>query len=137
MMKSSSRTRAGSSAIGVQGLVIAAMVVGVGALLMDVQRIVPFDRLANRPENCQGEINEGVVISREQLAQFLAISERDSKARVEQVLQAPYCQLPSLEIRAGTASERAVYPLAFDPQTWLVVLYEGDEYAGYQFRFQH
>jgi hypothetical protein len=137
MMKSSSREKTGSAAIGMQGIVITGMVVGLAALLMDVQRVVPFDRLANRPENCQGEVNEGVVISREQLAQFLAISERDTKAKVEQVLQAPYCQLPSLEIRAGAASERAVYPLAFDPQTWLVVLYEGEEYAGYQFRFQH
>ncbi|MEP0914466.1 hypothetical protein [Leptolyngbya sp. GB1-A1] len=137
MMKSSSRTRTGSSVISMQGIVIAGMVIGLAALLVDVQRVVPFDRLAQRPENCQGEVNESVVISREQLAQFLAISERDTKARVEQVLQAPYCQLPGLEIRAGAAAERAVYPLAFDPQTWLVVLYEGDEYAGYQFRFPH
>lgn len=136
MMKSSSRARTRSSAIGIQGIMVAALMMGAAALLIDVQRVVSFDRLTNRPENCQGEANEGVVISREQLAQFLAISERDSKAKVEQVLQAPYCQLPSLEIRAGAASERAVYPLAFDPQTWLVVLYEGDEYAGYQFRFQ-
>lgn len=136
MMKSSSRSRNSSSG-GVGAIVVAGVIVGLAALLMDVQRVVPFDRLVSRPENCQGEVNEGVVISREQLAQFLAISERDSKAKVEQVLQAPYCQLPSLEIRAGAAAERAVYPLAFDPQTWLVVLYEGDEYAGYQFRFQH
>ncbi|WP_179228673.1 hypothetical protein [Leptolyngbya ohadii] len=52
------------------------------------------------------EANANVIISREQLAQFLTIS------------------------------ERAVYPLAFDRQTWLVVLYEGEEYAGYQFRVQ-
>ncbi|NJP12002.1 MAG: hypothetical protein HC866_23115 [Leptolyngbyaceae cyanobacterium RU_5_1] len=28
------------------------------------------------------------------------------------------------------------YPLAFDPQTWFIVLYEGDEYAGYSFSFR-
>ena len=118
-------------------IVIGGLVLGIVALLFDVQRVVPLDRTVSRPENCQGDINEGVVISREQLAQFLTISERDTKAKVQEILQAPYCQLPTIEVRAEAKAERAVYPLAFDPQTWLVVLYEGDEYAGYQFRFQH
>ncbi|WP_088891350.1 hypothetical protein [Leptolyngbya ohadii] len=135
MIKSSSRPKP-ASPVGAQAMLIAGMVVGLAALVMDVRRGVPLDRFTERPEDCQGEANANVIISREQLAQFLTISERDSKAKVEQVLQTPYCLLPSLEIRAGTPSERAVYPLAFDRQTWLVVLYEGEEYAGYQFRVQ-
>lgn len=89
-----------------------------------------------QPSDCQGEIADGVVISREQLASFLTVSERDARSRVEDILQKPYCRLANLEVRAGVAAERVVYPLAFDPQTWLVVLYEGNEYAGYQFRIQ-
>ena len=118
-------------------LVIGGLVLGIVALLFDVRRVVPLDRLTNRPETCQGDVNDGVVISREQLAQFLTVSERDTKAKVQEILQAPYCELPKIKVRAEAEAERAVYPLAFDPQTWLVVLYEGDEYAGYQFRFQH
>jgi hypothetical protein len=88
----------------------------------------------HRPhETCQGEIRSGVNISREKLAAFLTVSEREPKLRVQDILQQSYCQLPSIEIRAGVPAERQVYPLAFDPQTWLVVLYEGEEYAGYQF----
>jgi hypothetical protein len=87
-------------------------------------------------ESCQGEIHADVNISREKLAEFLAVSEREPKAKVQEILQQSYCQMPAIEIRAGVPAERQVYPLAFDPKTWLVVLYEGDEYAGYQFSFQ-
>ena len=87
-------------------------------------------------EACQGEIHADVNISREKLAEFLVVSEREPKAKVQEILQQSYCQMPPIEIRAGVPAERQVYPLAFDPKTWLVVLYEGDEYAGYQFSFQ-
>lgn len=104
------------------------------ALMMDVHRSSSSEVL-QPPDVCQGAVSTQVKVSREQLAAFLTISERDAKARVQEVLQTPYCQLSPLEIRAGVAAERAVYPLAFDPKTWLVVLYEGEEYAGYQFQF--
>jgi hypothetical protein len=117
---------------------LAAAVLG---LMMDVNYIDSVKPLLNtfvqqnsKTETCQGDINRNVIVSREQLAAFLTISERDSKNRVQEVLQTPYCYLSNLEIRAGVQAERAVYPLAFDPKTWLVVLYEGEEYAGYQFQ---
>jgi hypothetical protein len=105
-------------------------------LLLDVRQGGALSNLTNltrRTETCEGAVTEGVVISRQQLAEFLTISERDARSRVEEVLKAPYCQLPNLSVRAGVVSERKVYPLAFDPRTWLIVLYEGDEYAGYRF----
>ncbi len=104
-------------------------------LIFEKHRLLPQRQEVARPRDCAGEIHEEVALSREQLAQFLTISERDSKTKVEEILKLPYCPLSSLQIRAGVAAERVVYPLAFDPTTWLVVLYEGDEYAGYQFRF--
>src|SRR3712207_8910256 len=42
------------------------------------------------------------------LAQFLTISERDSRQRVQDILQLPYCQLPDLEVRADVRAERFV-----------------------------
>ncbi len=84
-------------------------------------------------DTCQGEIKPEVTLSRSTLADLLAIAERDSKSRVQELLQAPYCQLPPMKVRSEAIAERAVYPLAFDPQTWLVVLYEGEEYVGYEF----
>jgi hypothetical protein len=121
-------------------LLIGAMLLPLLAiLLLDVRQGGALSNLTNltsltrRTETCEGAVTEGVVISRQQLAEFLTISERDARSRVEEVLKAPYCQLPNLSVRAGVVSERKVYPLAFDPRTWLIVLYEGDEYAGYRF----
>jgi hypothetical protein len=115
------------------------------ALLVDGRRTSSWSGLLNNAlgstpaapaESCQGEVHQAVVLSREKLAAFLTVSEREPKVRVQDILQQSYCQLPSLEVRANVVAERDVYPLAFDPHTWLIVLYEGDEYAGYQFRFQ-
>jgi hypothetical protein len=117
-------------------LPIAGLAAVVAGLMMDVGRTSSADT-RSIAEACMGEVQDGVIISREQLAAFLTIPERDRKARVQELLQTPYCHLSNLEIRAGVPAERAVYPLAFDPNTWLVVLYEEEEYAGYQFRFAH
>jgi hypothetical protein len=118
---------------------LAAAVVG---LMLDINYLEAVQGVMNRfiqqagnSETCRGEINQSVIISRDQLAAFLTISERDAKPRVQEILQSPYCYLSNVEIRAGVQAERAVYPLAFDPKTRLVVLYEGEEYAGYQFQF--
>ncbi|MGJ3245696.1 MAG: hypothetical protein ACFE0I_06425 [Elainellaceae cyanobacterium] len=105
-------------------------------LLIDVGGITPQNQSISHYTDCQGEVKEEVALSREQLAHVLTIPERDSKAKVQEILAAPYCQLPSIEIRAGVAAEREAYPLAFEPQTWLVILYEDDEYAGFRFSFQ-
>ena len=85
---------------------------------------------------CQDVIQADTRLSREQLTQLLAVSERDSKERIRQIVAEPYCKLPSVEIRAGVTAEREAYPLAFDPEVKLVLLYEGDEYAGYRFSFE-
>lgn len=85
---------------------------------------------------CQQVIQEDAALSRENLSRLIAIPERDAKSSVREVVSEPYCVLPSVEIRSGAIAEREAYPLAFDPQTWVVLLYEGDEYAGYSFSFQ-
>jgi hypothetical protein len=106
-------------------------------LLIDVRGMVSLGNSnTSKGEVCQDSVQSEVVLSRAQLAQLLTVPERDTKTRVRDILKEPYCQLPSLEIRAGVAAEREAYPLEFDPQTWLVILYEGDEYAGYRFSHQ-
>lgn len=90
------------------------------------------------PSNvCQQVVQAQSVLSRDELAQLLKIPERDSKEAVRAIVSEPYCLLPNVQIRAGAPAEREAYPLAFDPQTWFVVLYEGNEYAGYSFVFNH
>lgn len=104
-------------------------------LLLDLRTNLTQSQSQSHPETCQGTVNVEAQVSREQLAQLLTVPERDSKARVQDILKEPYCQLPGLTIRAGVTAERDIYPLDFDPQTRLVILYEGDEYAGYRFSF--
>lgn len=85
---------------------------------------------------CQEIVSEESRLSRDQLLQLLAIPERDSKEKVREVVQEPYCTLPTVEIRSGVAAEREAYPLEFEPETRLVILYEDNEYAGYRFSFE-
>ena len=86
---------------------------------------------------CQDIISSQAVLSRQQLTQLLTIPERENRQAIEAIAEAPYCNLTAIEVRAGVSAERAAYPLAFDPNTWLVVLYEDEEYAGYGFKLQH
>ena len=87
-------------------------------------------------ETCQKIVQEQSILSRDELSALLAIDERSPKTAVREVIQEPYCVLSEVAIREGATAEREAYPLAFDPQTWFVVLYEGEEYAGYDFSFR-
>ncbi len=84
-------------------------------------------------EACQEIVQSEATLSQKQLAQLLAISEGDKKQRIRDIIKEPYCKLQSLQIRAGATAQREAYPLEFDRNTWLVILYEGDQYTGYRF----
>ncbi|MBD2327723.1 hypothetical protein [Alkalinema sp. FACHB-956] len=84
-------------------------------------------------DRCVQVVESKAQISRQQLGQFLTIPEATARPQVTKVLPKPYCYLASLQIRTGSKADRAVYPLASNPKTWLVVLYEGDRYMGYDF----
>ncbi|KAM3090347.1 hypothetical protein ACKFKG_29975 [Phormidesmis sp. 146-35] len=84
-------------------------------------------------EACQETVQSQAKLSRQQLARLLTVPEGESRSKIREIAKEPYCKLSSLQIRAGATADREAYPLAFDPQTQLVVLYEGDQYAGYRF----
>ena len=88
----------------------------------------------SRSSACQEILQPKAELSREQLAQLLTVPERSQRRAVQAIVKEPYCKLPSLSIRAGAVTERDAYPLAFDPQTSLIVLYEGKTYVGYGFK---
>jgi len=117
-------------------LLVGGLVFALVGLLMDIRGTLSQRAVLHPTEPCQGKINEQVTVSKEQLANLLIVPERDSKVRVRSILKEPYCQLPGLTVRAGVAAERDVYPLAFEAHTQLVILYEGNEYAGYRFSFE-
>ncbi|MEM9907162.1 MAG: hypothetical protein AAF921_19285 [Cyanobacteria bacterium P01_D01_bin.44] len=85
---------------------------------------------------CQEVVATKAVLSRSQLGQLLTVPERAERRAVKAIVQEPYCTMAGIEVRSGVKAEREAYPLAFDPNTWLVLLYEGEEYAGYGFSFQ-
>ena len=105
------------------------MLVGV---MVEVRSVV---RPAAAKSMCSEIVQPASVLPRDKLALLLNVPERDSKDTIRAIISEPYCRLPTVEIRAGVTDEREAYPLAFDPQTWFVVLYEGNEYAGYDFVF--
>jgi hypothetical protein len=124
------RNRSGVKYMLAGGSILAAL-----GVWIDPQGFLP--KMAPAKDSCQQVIRETAVLSREQLAQVLSVPERANKQAIRQVMQLPYCRLSTIQPRAGITAEREAYPLAFDPKTWLVVLYEGDEYAGYSFSFRH
>ncbi|MEO0409725.1 MAG: hypothetical protein AAF289_20480 [Cyanobacteria bacterium P01_A01_bin.135] len=101
-------------------------------LMVDVNPSAPD---ASQTLTCQSEVQAEAALSRETLAELIAIPERQPKAAVNQVVGQPYCSLSPMEVRAGVQAERVVYPLNFETDAWVVLLYEGEEYAGYDFKF--
>ncbi|MBD1922727.1 hypothetical protein H6F77_16860 [Microcoleus sp. FACHB-831] len=89
---------------------------------------------SNRNPVCSEIVQPKAVLSREQLAQLMTVPERSARRKVQEIIKEPYCRLPSLSIRVGATTEREIYPLAFEPQTSLVILYEGETFVGYGFK---
>lgn len=84
-------------------------------------------------ESCQAIVQSQTTLSRQQLAKLLTVPEGGKKTQIREIVKEPYCQLADLQVRAGATAQREAYPLEFEPQTWLVLLYEGEQYAGYRF----
>lgn len=102
-------------------------------LLIDFQRLPSFGSKKNVTEACQTTVQPKAKLSREQLARLLAVPEGQKKQLIQEIVKEPYCKLATVQIRAGANAERLAYPLEFDPQNWLIILYEGEQYAGYRF----
>lgn len=101
-------------------------------LLLDPSRVISRWSGGDNSQ-CQEVVQPQSILSREQLVKLLAVPERSAKSKIRQILREPYCYLASLKIRAGVMSQREAYPLEFDTDMWVVILYEGEEYAGYRF----
>lgn len=128
-------TRTQSRGAGIKYLLAGGSMLALVGMLVDLRNMLQPPQL-NSNAMCEEVVQSQSVLSRHELASLLKIPERDSKETVREIVNEPYCRLPSVEIRANVTAEREAYPLEFDPQTWFVILYEGDEYAGYSFVFR-
>jgi hypothetical protein len=109
-------------------LALAALVITPKLNQAQMQEVEPF--------TCIKQEQTQALVSRDQLKKLLETDFQSPKATVQALLKQPYCVLSPGTTEAGQPADREAYPLEFDPQTWLVVLYEGDRYAGYDFRFR-
>lgn len=105
-------------------------------LLLDIYGLPSFGTRKSFSAACQAVVKSEAMLTKKQLAQLLTIPEGDPKQRIREIAQEPYCKLESLQIRAGATAQREAYPLEFDRNTWLVILYEGEQYTGYRFAVQ-
>ncbi|MEM9908263.1 MAG: hypothetical protein AAF921_24900 [Cyanobacteria bacterium P01_D01_bin.44] len=80
---------------------------------------------------CQEVVRSESRLSREQLSRLLSIPEASSKEAIHRIVDTPYCILKSAE-----AIRHEAYPLEFDPNTWLVLVYEDGAYSSYDFVFK-
>jgi hypothetical protein len=87
----------------------------------------------HQPVTCAKVIDAKSRLKRETLAQALTIHQGKSHTAIRNVLPKPYCTLNTVAVRSGATTEREAYPLEFKPDTWLVVMYEGDTYEGFDF----
>jgi len=123
----------------VKPLLAGGLLFAVLGFLVDFQSIQQWlsgSSPVRQADQCEAIVQTNARLSRDQLAHLLTVPERDAKANIRKIVAEPYCRLPELQVRAGVTAQREAYPLAFDPGTQLVILYEKDEYAGYRFRFE-
>lgn len=118
---------------GVRYMLAGGSVVAAFGMLIDPSGLLP--NFAPQKDVCQEIVQSKAVLSRDQLTRVLSIPRGTNKEQVQQVAKGPYCKLQPAQGAKNTQSE--AYPLAFDPQTWFVLVYEGDQYAGYSFSFRH
>ncbi|MFZ4640913.1 MAG: hypothetical protein ACOYMP_11015 [Nodosilinea sp.] len=76
------------------------------------------------------------ALSRDRLKALLAVETPAPRATLQALLKDPYCVLKPTTDAQGGGTDRVAYPLEFDPHAWLVVIYQGDRYTGYDFRFR-
>lgn len=117
---------------GVKSMLAGGTLVAALGLLMEPQALMA--KLSPPADQCQQVIQPQAVLSRDRLAQLVTLPETATPTQVRQVLPPPYCQLAPTQGNRNT--RREAYPLAFDPQTWLIVTYDGDAYTGYTFSFR-
>jgi hypothetical protein len=115
-------------------LLIGSALIAAISLTLTQPEVAPPRRGPDPSLFCQEIVQPKAAVSREQLAKLLTVPERGDRSKVQNIVKEPYCRMPSLSIRAGATTERDAYPLASDPQTWIVILYEGKTYVGYGFK---
>ncbi len=104
--------------------------------------ITPSVNRLNNPVNagvgdvCIKQIDQKSLVSRDELRAVLNLDKNISKDEVLAVLDQPNCVLQPRAGENGVQVDREAYPLEFDPQTWFVLQYQEEKFAGFDFSFR-
>ena len=121
--------------------------VAIGAIALSLMAFIPAQVGSKSIDtaSCKKKILPTEEISRGQMSALLALPVGSNQEAVRRVTGDPYCLLPAVDTETAAASsnkilagaEREAYPLAFDPEAWVVVAYSASgEYIGYDFVFR-
>lgn len=79
---------------------------------------------------CVNIINEDARLSGADAVKLASLPERSPKEGVEELVGEFYCDLESLEVRAGVESTRQMIPLEKDNTKSVIVMFEGETFVG-------
>lgn len=79
---------------------------------------------------CIGTVNPTVRISRATLAWLITVPVGSAQREVMGQLGAPYCLFSDVD-----GFIRVAYPCEWDPSTWILIVFQKQQYAGYDFNF--
>jgi len=85
---------------------------------------------------CIKQVDRQSLVSRDELEAILELDDKSPKAKVHEIVDQPHCVLETRFDENGVQVEREAYPLEFDPQTWFVLQYHGEEFVGFDFSFR-
>jgi hypothetical protein len=103
------------------------------ATLVVAPNLGPLTASSGTADQCLQIDQPQAMLSRQQLQQLLNTPTQTSQTTLQAWLPTPYCRLAPAADAEGVTVDRQAYPLEFDPNTWLVVQYQGDRYQGYDF----
>jgi hypothetical protein len=86
--------------------------------------------ISNKSTPCAATGNTTARISRADLAWLIEVPVGSDRASMMRRLGTPYCFLHN-----GNDLIKVTYPGAWEPSTWIVVIYQGDRYAGYDLSY--
>jgi len=86
--------------------------------------------ISSKAVTCAEVGSSAARISRADLAWLLEVPVGSDWAAVMKRLGTPYCFLHN-----GNDLSKVAYPSAWEPSTWIVVIYQGNQYAGYDLSY--
>jgi hypothetical protein len=85
---------------------------------------------------CIKQVNKQSLVSRDELKAILELDANAPKTKVQEIVDQPHCVLEARAGEDGVQVEREAYPLEFDPQTWIILQYQGEAFTGFDFSFR-